>query len=150
MLELAFASSTVFNEDGEIVFTDDVRTAIKVKYDINIADNKTEATAKELKRVLLGQERPLNRVIENLRYIERGLVDPEKPLTSMVFAGPTGVGKTQTCKIIAEQFCGADRNLIKLNMGEYGTEMDVTKITGSAPGWIIRPHCIVICKRKYC
>jgi ATP-dependent Clp protease ATP-binding subunit ClpA len=90
MLELAFASSTVFNEDNEIVFTDDVRTAIKVKYDINIADNKTEATAKELKRVLLGQERPLNRVIENLRYIERGLVDPEKPLVSMVFAGPTG------------------------------------------------------------
>jgi ATP-dependent Clp protease ATP-binding subunit ClpA len=90
MLELAFANSTVFNEEGEAVFTDDVRHAIKVKYDINISDNKTEATAKELKRVLLGQEKPLNRVIENLRYIERGLVDPEKPLTSMVFAGPTG------------------------------------------------------------
>jgi len=50
------------------------------------------------------------------------------------------VGKTETAKIIAKKFCGStEKNLIKLNMGEYGTEMDVTKITGSAPGWTIRP-----------
>jgi ATP-dependent Clp protease ATP-binding subunit ClpA len=136
MLELAFANSTVFNEDGEIVFTDDVRNAIKVKYDINISEHKAEATANRLNSFLLGQEKPLERVIENLRFIERGLIDHEKPLVSMVFAGPTGVGKTETAKIIAEQFCGSERNFIKLNMGEFGTEMDVTKITGSAPGYL--------------
>jgi ATP-dependent Clp protease ATP-binding subunit ClpA len=135
-LELAFAKSKVFNTEGQIVFTQDIMDAIKIKYDINISENKTQSTADELCRSLLGQEEPLTKVINNIRFVERGLVDLEKPLVSMIFAGPTGVGKTETAKIIAKQFCGSEKNLIKVNMGEYGTEMDVTKITGSAPGYI--------------
>jgi ATP-dependent Clp protease ATP-binding subunit ClpC len=134
--ELAFANSKVFNEEGEIVFTDDIMNAIKLKYDINISENKTESTANELKSFILGQEEPLNKVIGNLKFVEKGLVDVEKPLVSMIFAGPTGVGKTETAKIIASQFFGSEKNLIKVNMGEYSTEMDVTKITGSAPGYV--------------
>jgi ATP-dependent Clp protease ATP-binding subunit ClpC len=135
-LELAFAKSKVFNTEGEIVFTQDIMDAIKIKYDINISENKTQSTADELRKSLLGQEEPLTKVINNIRFVERGLVDLEKPLVSMIFAGPTGVGKTETAKIIAKQFCGSEKNLIKINMGEYGTEMDVTKITGSAPGYV--------------
>jgi ATP-dependent Clp protease ATP-binding subunit ClpA len=135
-LELAFANSKVFNNEGEIVFTQDIMEAIKIKYDINISENKTDDTAKELRSFLLGQEEPINKVIGNIRFVEKGLVDLEKPLISMIFAGPTGVGKTETAKIIANRFCGSEKNLIKVNMGEYGTEMDVTKITGSAPGYV--------------
>lgn len=135
-LELAFANSKVFNEKGEVVLNKDVMDSIKIKYDINISENKTEDTAKELQKFLLGQDAPLTKVINNIRSIEKGLIDLEKPLISMIFAGPTGVGKTETAKIIANRFCGSENNLIKLNMGEYGTEMDVTKITGSAPGYI--------------
>ncbi len=135
-LELAFANSKVFNTEGEIVFNQDIMDAIKIKYDINISEHKTEDTSKELNEVLLGQEEPLKRVINNIRFVERGLVDLEKPLISMIFAGPTGVGKTETAKIIANRFCGSEKNLIKINMGEYGTEMDVTKITGSSPGYV--------------
>lgn len=135
-LELAFANSKVFSEEGEIVFTQDIMDAIKIKYDINISENKTSDTADELRSFLLGQEEPLTKVINNIRFVEKGLVDLEKPLISMIFAGPTGVGKTETAKIIANRFCGSEKNLIKVNMGEYGTEMDVTKITGSAPGYV--------------
>jgi ATP-dependent Clp protease ATP-binding subunit ClpA len=135
-LELAFANSKVFSEEGEIVFTQDIMDAIKIKYDINISDNKTADTAEELRSFLLGQEEPISKVINNIRFVEKGLVDLEKPLISMIFAGPTGVGKTETAKIIANRFCGSEKNLIKVNMGEYGTEMDVTKITGSAPGYV--------------
>lgn len=135
-LELAFANSKVFNEDGEIVFNDDILNSIKLKYDINISENKTADTEKELNDFLLGQEGPLNKVVNNLRFVEKGLVDLEKPLISMIFAGPTGVGKTETAKIIANQFFGSEKNLIKVNMGEYSTEMDVTKIIGSSPGYV--------------
>jgi len=135
-LELAFANSKVFNTEGEIVFNQDIMDAIKIKYDINISETKSSDTSVELKSFLLGQEEPLNKVINNLRFVEKGLVDLEKPLISMIFAGPTGVGKTETAKIIANRFCGSEKNLIKVNMGEYGTEMDVTKITGSAPGYV--------------
>jgi ATP-dependent Clp protease ATP-binding subunit ClpA len=135
-LELAFANSKVFNTEGEIVFNQDIMDSIKIKYDINISENKTEDTAKELRQFILGQEEPLNKIIDNIRFVEKGLVDAQKPLISMIFAGPTGVGKTETAKIIAKRFCGSEKNLIKVNMGEYGTEMDVTKITGSAPGYI--------------
>jgi ATP-dependent Clp protease ATP-binding subunit ClpA len=136
MLELAFANSKVFNENNEVVFTKDILDAIKLKYDIVISENKTKSTEDKLKSFILGQNDIIEKVLVNLKFIEKGLVDTEKPLVSMIFAGPTGVGKTETSKIIAEQFCGSEKNLIKVNMGEYGTEMDVTKITGSAPGYI--------------
>ena len=136
MLELAFQKSKVFNEKGEVVFGQDILDAIKIKYDINISETKTKDTADKLSSFILGQEKPLEKVVNTLRYIERGLVDTEKPLASMIFAGPTGVGKTETAKIIAKHFFGSEKNLIKINMGEYGTEMDVTKITGSAPGYV--------------
>jgi ATP-dependent Clp protease ATP-binding subunit ClpA len=136
MLELAFANSKVFTENNEIVFSQDILDAIKIKYDIEVSEQKTEETIKELNSFLIGQESPLKTVANNLRYIERGLVDVEKPLVSMIFAGPTGVGKTETAKIIAKKFCGNEKYLIKVNMGEYSTEMDVTKITGAAPGYV--------------
>jgi ATP-dependent Clp protease ATP-binding subunit ClpA len=136
MLELAFANSKVFNNKNEIVFSQDILDAIKIKYDIKISDQKTESVSVKLNSMLLGQEEPLKKVINNLRYVEKGLVDTEKPLVSMIFAGPTGVGKTETAKIIAEQFCGSEKYLIKINMGEYGNEMDVTKITGASPGYV--------------
>jgi len=136
MLELAFANSKVFNNKNEIVFSQDILDAIKIKYDIKISEQKTDAVSVKLNSMLLGQEEPLKKVINNLRYVEKGLVDTEKPLVSMIFAGPTGVGKTETAKIIAEQFCGSEKYLIKINMGEYGNEMDVTKITGASPGYV--------------
>ena len=54
----------------------------------------------------------------------------------MIFAGPTGVGKTETAKIIAKKFFGSEKFLIKLNMGEYSMEGDVTKITGASPSFV--------------
>jgi ATP-dependent Clp protease ATP-binding subunit ClpA len=90
MLELAFQKSKVFNEKGEVVFGQDILDAIKIKYDINISETKTKDTSDRLNSFILGQEKPLEKVVNNLRFVERGLVDLEKPLISMIFAGPTG------------------------------------------------------------
>jgi len=90
MLELAFANSTVFNEDGEYVFTDDVRNAIKVKYNINISETKADDTEKALFDFILGQDPALGEVVKVLKHIDRGLIDDEHPLGSIILAGPTG------------------------------------------------------------
>jgi len=136
MLELAFANSTVFNEDGEIVMTEDIRNAIKVKYNINISETKATDSEKALFDFILGQDAALTDVVKILKRIDRGLVDPEQPLGSVILAGPTGVGKTETAKIISKVFFGSEKNFIKINGGEYSNDMDITKITGSAPGYI--------------
>ena len=136
MLELAFVNSKVFNNASEVVNDDDLNDSIQLKYGITVSKTKTIDTIEELNSFILGQEEPLAKVGENLRYIEKGFVDSEKPLISMLFAGPTGVGKTETARIIAKYFCGSENYLIKINMGEFTNEGDITKIIGSPTGYV--------------
>lgn len=136
LLELAFVNSKVFNETSKIVNDSDLIQSIQLKYGISVSENKTSDTITELSSFILGQEEPLNKIAENLKYIEKGFVDSNKPLISMIFAGPTGVGKTETAKIIAKYFCGSENYLIKLNMGEFTHKEDINKIIGSPIGYI--------------
>ena len=136
MLELACAYSKVFEENNTIVDVDDVIKSVKLKYGIFISKDKLPDTRKELFKVLLGQDKALNQVLRDLAIVDSGVVDLEKPLWSMLLAGPTGTGKTETCKIIAKAFFGSEENLVKVNMGEYSAEMDVSKLTGSSAGYV--------------
>lgn len=90
MFDMAFANSKVFNEKSEFVLDDDALNAIKLQYGSEVSKSRSEDTKKELKRFILGQTATMDRVIENLEFVESGLVDPEKPLVSMLFGGPTG------------------------------------------------------------
>lgn len=136
LLELSFANSKVFNEASEVVNDQDLIQSIQLKYGISVSKTKTKDTITELNGFLLGQEEPLAKVGENLKYIEKGFVDSGKPLISMLFAGPTGVGKTETAKIIAKYFCGSENYLIKINMGEFTNQSDISKLIGSPIGYI--------------
>jgi ATP-dependent Clp protease ATP-binding subunit ClpA len=136
MLELACAYSKVFEEKKEAVDVNSVIESVKLKYNIYISDDKIKDTKAELFRVLLGQDDALNQVIRNMKSVDRGVVELQKPLMSMLFAGPSGTGKTETAKILAKTFFGSEENLIKISMGEYSTEQDVSKLSGSAPGLV--------------
>jgi ATP-dependent Clp protease ATP-binding subunit ClpA len=136
MLELACAYAKVFEENKEIVDVEDVINSIKLRYNIYISKDKIRDSKSELHKVILGQNTAIEQVLRNLEMVDRGIVDLERPALSMLLAGPSGVGKTETCKILAKTFFGSEENLIKINMGEYSTEMDVTKLTGSAPGYV--------------
>jgi ATP-dependent Clp protease ATP-binding subunit ClpC len=85
---------------------------------------------------LLGQDEALNQILRNLEIVDAEIVDPQRPALSMLLCGPTGTGKTETCKIIAKNFYGSEDNIVKVNMGEYSTEQDVSKLSGSAPGLV--------------
>lgn len=136
MLELACAYSRVFEEKKQEVDIHDVVESVKLRYAIYISDDKLIETRKALFDKLLGQDKALEKVCRNLKIVDSGLYDPEKPMFSMLFAGPTGTGKTETAKIIAKNYFGSENNLIKINMGEYSTEADVTKLSGSSAGYV--------------
>ena len=136
MLELACAYSKVFEEKKQTVDVDSVIESVKLKYNIYISDDKIKDTKEELFKVLLGQDEALNQVIRDMKIVDRGVVELQKPLMSMLFCGPTGTGKTECAKILAKTFFGSEDNLIKINMGEYSDETAVSKLGGTNPGYV--------------
>lgn len=137
LLDFAFAYSKVFKEDASEVNIDDIIESIKLKHNIFVSENKFETTKKELNGFLLGQEKPLERVCKNLKMVDQGLSEPGKPLCSLLLAGPSGVGKTQTAKLIAKYYFGdEEKNLIKINMGEYSDQTSVSKLCGASAGYV--------------
>lgn len=136
MLELACAYSKVFEEEKKEVNLQDVINSVKLKYSIYISEQKLNDTVKEMKAQILGQDKTIDQITRNLTMVDKGLYDPQKPLMSMLFVGPSGVGKTETAKIIAKNYFGSENNLIKINMSEYSNEVDVTKLTGASSGYV--------------
>ena len=136
LMDLAFSYSKIFNSTVTEVSVDDIIEAIRIKYDIKISKTKYSDTESKLKEVILGQDDAIGKILKNLKMVDAGLCDPEKPLLSMILAGPTGTGKTEACKQIAETYFGSKNNLIVVNCGEFSAEMDVSKITGAAPGYV--------------
>lgn len=136
MLEFACAYAHVFEEKEEYVKIDELVESIKLKYGLFISEDKFTDTSKALHKELLGQDEALDQIMNDLNIVEKGLTDPDRPLWSMLLCGSTGVGKTRACEIIAKHYFGSETNIAKINMGEYSNEFDVSKLSGSAPGYV--------------
>ena len=89
-----------------------------------------------LKNRIIGQEHVINKIAAALKRARIGLVDAARPLSSFLFLGPTGVGKTQTAKEIAKTLFGSEDNLIQGDMSEYMEQHSVSKLIGSPPGYV--------------
>ena len=85
---------------------------------------------------VLGQKKVLKEVSRTLRRSEAGLSDPKRPLASFVFLGPSGVGKTETAKAIAEEVFGEKNALIRINMSEFHDSYNVSKLIGAPAGYV--------------
>ena len=90
----------------------------------------------QIQEKIVGQDKAINSICRCIRRNMSGLRDPKKPIGVFLFMGPTGVGKSELTKNIAIEIFGKESNLIKLNMSEYSEKIDVTKITGSGPGFV--------------
>ena len=90
MLELACAHAAVFEADKKIVDIDNIIEAVKLSYNTYISKDKLSDTRKELFATLLGQEKPLNQILRDLKLVDMGVVDNDRPLYSVLLAGPSG------------------------------------------------------------
>lgn len=91
---------------------------------------------KDLKSRIIGQDHVIDKVASALKRSRIGLSDAKRPLASFLLLGPTGVGKTQTAKEIANILFGSEDNLIQIDMSEYMEQHSVSKLIGSPPGYI--------------
>ena len=90
----------------------------------------------ELHKRVIGQDDAVKAVARAIRRGRTGLQDPRRPIGSFLFLGPTGVGKTELSKALAEVMFGSDKDLIRVDMSEYMEQYAVSKIIGSAPGYV--------------
>ena len=85
---------------------------------------------------VVGQEEAVTAVSKAIRRGRVGLKDPKRPIGSFLFLGPTGVGKTELCKALAEAMFGTENALIRVDMSEYMEKHSVSKMIGSPPGYV--------------
>ena len=90
----------------------------------------------ELHARIVGQEEAVTAVSKAIRRGRVGLKDPKRPIGSFIFLGPTGVGKTELCKALANAMFGSDDMMIRLDMSEYMEKHTVSRLVGSPPGYV--------------
>lgn len=90
----------------------------------------------ELRKKIVGQEEAIKSISQAIKRSRVGINDPNKPLCSFLFLGPTGVGKTEVSKALAYNLFGDENTIIKLDMSEYMEAHSVSKIIGSPPGYV--------------
>jgi ATP-dependent Clp protease ATP-binding subunit ClpC len=90
----------------------------------------------ELHRRVIGQEQAIKALSKSIRRTRAGLKDPKRPSGSFIFAGPSGVGKTELSKALAEFLFGSEDALIALDMSEYSERHTASRLFGSPPGYV--------------
>ena len=112
---------------------------------------------KRLSRQVIGQEKAVSVTCAAVRRGFSGIRDEGRPIASLLFAGPTGVGKTELCRVLAEELYGSREAMIRLDMTEFMEKQSVARLIGAPPGYIgyeeggklteavrRRPYCLVL------
>ena len=92
--------------------------------------------ADQLHERIVGQDEPVQLVADAVLRARAGIKDPKRPIGSFLFLGPTGVGKTELCKALAEALFDSEDNLVRLDMSEYMEKHSVARLIGAPPGYI--------------
>ena len=142
----AISSSKTVETDGEDIgpFVDAEEIAHIVASWTGVPVNKlTESESEKLLHMedtlhqrLIGQDDAVKAVSRAIRRARVGLKNPNRPIASFVFSGPTGVGKTELTKALAAYFFGSEDAMIRLDMSEYMERHTVSKLIGSPPGYV--------------
>lgn len=111
-------------------------TKIPVKKLTGGETKRLAALEKELHKRVIGQEEAVKAVAQAVKRGRVGLKDPQRPIGSFLFLGPTGVGKTELSKALAEAVFGSEQAMIRVDMSEYMEKHSVSKLIGSPPGYV--------------
>ena len=127
---------------NKIVTAETIATVVAKAIGVPVARVSTDETKRllvmerEMAQRVVGQEQALKALARTVRRQRTGLKDPNRPMGSFVFAGPTGVGKTEIAKTLAEYLFNDEKALITVDMSEYSEEHSVSKLFGAAPGYV--------------
>jgi len=125
-----------------VVGPDDIRAVVALWTSIpveRLAEDEREKLLHledALKARVVGQDHAVALVAEALRRSRAGLKHPTKPVGSFLFLGPTGVGKTELARVLAEELFGTESSLIRLDMSEYMEKFAVSRLVGAPPGYV--------------
>lgn len=104
-----------------------------------VGQKETEKLSKmpdTIKGKVIGQDDAVSKVVKSIQRGRVGLKDPNKPIGSFLFLGPTGVGKTQLAKILAKYMFDSEESLVRIDMSEYMEKFAVSRLIGSPPGYV--------------
>lgn len=130
------------NEKVTDVTVSDVQLIVEEKTGIPVTKMQAEEQshmknlAEHLRGKVIGQDEAVDKVAKAIRRSRAGLKSKDRPIGSFLFVGPTGVGKTELTKVLAEELFGKRDALIRLDMSEYMEKHSVSKIIGSPPGYV--------------
>ncbi len=130
------------DRDSGVVTPDEIAQIVSSWTGIPVAQMAEEETERlvKLEDVLharvIGQEEAVRAVAQAVRRARAGLKDPKRPIGSFIFLGPTGVGKTELARALAEALFGSEEALIRLDMSEYMEKHAVARMIGSPPGYV--------------
>jgi ATP-dependent Clp protease ATP-binding subunit ClpC len=125
-----------------VVSPDDIRAVVALWTNIPAERLAEDERAKllhledALRTRVVGQDQAVALMAEALRRSRAGLKHPTKPIGSFLFLGPTGVGKTELARVLAEELFGSESSLIRLDMSEYMEKFAVSRLVGAPPGYV--------------
>ena len=144
--ELEVEEEKVKNEDlslvHESVSEDEIARIISRWTGIPVAKlteserSKTLHLDEELHKRVIGQDEGVEKVTEAIIRSKAGIKDPTKPIGSFMFLGPTGVGKTELAKALAEALFDDEKNMVRIDMSEYMEKYSVSRLIGAPPGYV--------------
>ncbi|MFT6534908.1 MAG: ATP-dependent Clp protease ATP-binding subunit ClpB [Alpinimonas sp.] len=142
ILEAESADSTEVRMVNDQVTSEDIAAVIAAWTGIPVGRLLQGETEKllnlenEIGRRLIGQKKAVKAVAESVRRSRAGISDPDRPTGSFLFLGPTGVGKTELAKALADFLFDDEKAMIRIDMSEYGEKFSVSRLLGAPPGYV--------------
>ena len=140
--ELEQGLETERGSDAAEVGTEDIADVVAMWTGIPMAQIAQEESQRllrmeeEIHGRVVGQDEPINALAKAVRRARAGLKDPRRPIGVFMFLGPTGVGKTELARALAEFMFGSDDNMVKLDMSEFMERHSVARLVGAPPGYV--------------
>jgi len=124
------------------VTVDDIATVVAMMTGIpvnRIAQTESDKLLKmddSLREYIVGQDKAISKLTKAIRRTRAGLKNPNRPIGSFIFLGPTGVGKTELCKALAKYLFDSEDSLVRIDMSEYMEKFSLSRLVGAPPGYV--------------